>query len=113
MTEVQISLVEQPTANSVDVMKWLESYPSSTNKPTKELRSVCDVIWVNSNLDDWLASVSTNHHPTVTAMGARYRFGGKNCFIGIRFNGEPVQQAGPPDSGFTKLDLTGMKEGAQ
>jgi len=110
---VQISLLEGSDANATDFMIRVESYSSSTNQPAEELRKVCDVVWVNNNFNDWLASVSPNSHPTATAIITKYKTGNPNLLVGIDFSGRPVQPDTIPGSGFEKINLTEMREPAQ
>jgi hypothetical protein len=110
MTELQISLVERPPTNAIDIMVLAESFSSSsTNKPPKELRSVCDMVWVNNNIKHWLASSDTSSNTTAIAMIGQYQYDGRHYLIGITFSGDAMQQNGPPESGFTKLDLRSIK----
>jgi hypothetical protein len=110
---VQISLLEGSNTNATDFIIRVESYSSSTNAPAEELRKVCDVVWVNSNFNDWLASVSPNSHPTATAIITKYKTSDPNLLVGIDFSGSPVQPDAIPNSGFEKIDLTEMREPAQ
>ena len=110
---VQISLLEGSNTNATDFIIRVESYTSSTNQPAEELRKVCDVVWVNNNFNDWLASVSPNSRPGATAIITKYKQGDPNVLVGIDFNGTPLQPDTIPNSGFEKIDLTEMREPAQ
>jgi len=79
MTEMQIALAEGPPTNLNDITLWAESFwASSTNKPAKELRSVCDVVWINNDVKHWLAPSNRISNPTATAMIGRYQYEGRN-----------------------------------
>jgi hypothetical protein len=110
---IQVSLLDRGTTNTNDFMILVESYSSSTNAPAEELRKVCDVVWVNSNFNDWLTSVSPNSHSTATAIITKYKTGDPNVLVGIDFNGTPIQPDAIPNSGFQKIDLTEMQAPAQ
>jgi hypothetical protein len=110
---IQLSLLDRGTTNTNDFMILVESYSSSTNQPAEDLRKACDAVWVNNNLNDWLASVSPNPHPGATAIIAKYKTGDPDLLVGIDFSGKPVQPDTIPNSGFEKINLIEMQEPAR
>ena len=105
VTEGQLYLLDQSVTNASDFLKWVEDYPSSTNKFAKEIRSTCEVVWVNTNINTWLSATNGNGPSVSTiAMTAQYRFETNIRFVGATFEGL-IRTNRPPDSGFIKLDL--------
>jgi hypothetical protein len=109
MVEAQISLVEHPTTNSSNFLIWLRSYAAATNRVAKELRLVCDTIWVNTNFNDWSASTNRSHNSEAIAIVARYNGIHDHCFIGIAFDGKSAQTNAKPSSGFTEINVKALR----
>src|SRR5687768_15010934 len=61
VVETQISVLEQKSQNASAFLTRVESELSSTNTAARALQSACDVVWINTNLNDWVASVSNGH----------------------------------------------------
>src|SRR5207247_7843418 len=106
LTETQIFMVEHGFSNSTDFSDWVKSELLSTKKTAGVLRSVCDAVWVNRNVNDWIASTTNGHPTSMTAMVGNYRLGAEIHFVAISFDGRPVQQNGRTnDPDFFKVQL--------
>ncbi len=114
VTEGQLYLMDQSITNASDLLKWVEGYPSSTNKWAKDIRSACEVVWVNTNINTWLSATNGNDPSVSTiAMVAQYRFETNNRFVGALFESGWTREVAPPDSGFIKLELKALKQNSE
>lgn len=106
MTEMQIAFLEQPPTNASDIAEWAKSFSSSSsNKLAKELHSVCEVVWMDKNVEHWLEPSNSSSNSAAIALVGQYQYEDRRYLIGVKFSGDVIQQNGPPESGFSKLDL--------
>jgi len=108
VTETEIYVLDQPVTNASDFFKWIESCPSSTNKWAQNLRSACEIVWVNTNYNAWVSATTDHRSNSSVAMVAQYRVETNNRFIGAFFGTGWTREAEPPDSAFLKLDLKAL-----
>jgi hypothetical protein len=105
LADAQISLIEKPITNAATFYTWIGTYPSTTNYSAVKIRTVCDVVWVNTNFNVWLTSINGDQKQTSPALIAQYRHLTNINYIAIKFNGEPMRQGEPPSYGFLSIDI--------
>jgi hypothetical protein len=104
--DVEISVFERRVTNAVQLLELLQTETSTTNKEFAKLRPYCDVIYVDTNYQNWLTYIERKSaNAKAPSLVGEWRFQNKTNFMAIGFDDRYVPPPEAPGTGFWKVSL--------